>query len=107
MEININQRKVKIIAEVHPQFFGSMNELERMIMMCKFGGADCVKVQLYNSKELFNNNERDFLEIKERELTQIKEICDNYKIELSASIFGQEQLNWCKKINMQTLKKRL
>ena len=62
MEININQRKVKIIAEVHPQFFASMNELERMIMMCKLGGADCVKVQLYNSKELFNDNKRDFLE---------------------------------------------
>ena len=28
MEINKKQRKVKIIAEVHPQFFGSMNELE-------------------------------------------------------------------------------
>ena len=27
MEINKKQRKVKIIAEVHPQFFGSMNEL--------------------------------------------------------------------------------
>ena len=59
MEINKKQRKVKIIAEVHPQFFGSMNEL-RMIMMCKLGGADCVKVQLYNSKELFDNNDRDF-----------------------------------------------
>ena len=104
MEINKKQRKVKIIAEVHPQFFGSMNELERMIMMCKLGGADCVKVQLYNSKELFDNNDRDFLEIKEDELIQIKETCDNYKIELSASIFGHDQLNWCKKINMQTLK---
>ena len=60
MEINKKQRKVKIIAEVHPQFFGSMNELERMIMMCKLGGADCVKVQLYNSKELFDNNDETF-----------------------------------------------
>jgi sialic acid synthase SpsE len=104
MEINLKQRRVKIIAEVHPQFFGSINELERMILMCKLGGADCVKVQLYNSQELFNNDDREFLEIKENELIQIKEICDQYRIELSASIFGLEQLNWCKKINMQTLK---
>lgn len=104
MEININQRRVKIIAEVHPQFFGSMDELDRMILMCKLGGADCVKVQLYNSQELFKNRDREFLEISEKELNQIKKICDQYRIELSASIFGFQQLEWCKKINMQTLK---
>lgn len=104
MEININQRAVKIIAEVHPQFFGSFSELERMILMCKLGGADCVKVQLYNSKQLFNNQDRKFLEINENELIKIKEICDKQNIELSASIFGLEQLEWCKKINLATLK---
>ena len=60
MKTNKIQRKVKIIAEVHPQFMGSMNELERMIIQCKANGADYVKVQLYNSKKLFNNNDREF-----------------------------------------------
>ena len=46
MKTNNNQRKVKIIAEVHPQFMGSMNELERMIIQCKANGADYVKADL-------------------------------------------------------------
>ena len=71
MKTNLKQRKVKIIAEVHPQFMGSMNELERMIIQCKANGADYIKVQLYNSKKLFNNNDRDFLEITKKEFFQI------------------------------------
>ena len=62
MKTNLKQRKVKIIAEVHPQFMGSMNELERMIIQCKANGADYIKLQLYNSKKLFNNNDREYLE---------------------------------------------
>ena len=55
MKLNIKQRNVKIIAEIHPQHLGSIKEVERMILQCKIGGADYVKVQLYSSKKLFNN----------------------------------------------------
>ena len=48
MKKNIDQRKVKIIAEIHPQHMGSIEEIERMILQCKIGGADYVKVQFYN-----------------------------------------------------------
>ena len=54
MKTNKLQRSVKIISEIHPQFMGSMNELKRMILQSKLGGADYVKVQLYSSKKLFN-----------------------------------------------------
>ena len=55
MKKNNNQRKVKIISEIHPQHLGSIDEAKRMILYSKLGGADFVKVQLYDSKLLFNN----------------------------------------------------
>ena len=48
MKTNSKQRKVKIISEIHPQHLGSMDEAKRMILQSKLGGADFVKVQLYN-----------------------------------------------------------
>jgi len=95
MKTNLKQRKVKIIAEVHPQFMGSMNELERMIIQCKVNGADYIKVQLYNSKKLFNNNDRDFLEITKKEFFQIANYSQKIGIKLFASIFDEEKINWC------------
>ena len=59
MKQNIDQRKIKIISEIHPQHLGSLDEAKRMILYSKLGGADFVKVQLYDSKMLFNNNKRN------------------------------------------------
>ena len=44
------KNKPKIIAEIHPQHKGSINETKRMILQCKLSGADNIKVQLYDSK---------------------------------------------------------
>ena len=51
MEINKLQRDVTIISEIHPQHYGSMSEIKRMIIQSKIGGADIVKLQLYDSKK--------------------------------------------------------
>ena len=68
MKTNKLQRNVKIISEIHPQFMGSKNEIKRMIIQSKIGGADYVKVQLYSSKKLFGNKDREYLEISFNEL---------------------------------------
>ena len=53
MKTDNNQRNVKIISEIHPQHYGSMSEIKRMIIQSKIGGADIVKIQLYDSKKLW------------------------------------------------------
>ncbi|MDC0974728.1 hypothetical protein OAR46_02185 [Candidatus Pelagibacter sp.] len=50
METNKKQRDVLIISEIHPQHYGSINEIKRMILQSKITGADIVKLQLYDSK---------------------------------------------------------
>lgn len=100
----IEKEKVKIIAEIHPQHNGSMDEIKRMIIQCKISGANIVKVQLYDSKKLFNNNERKYLEINKDELFEISEFCNLHGIELSASIFDLKRVDWCKELNFKTYK---
>ena len=68
---NSSQRNVKIISEIHPQHYGSMNEIKRMILQNKINGADYVKVQLYSSEKLFNNKDRVYLDISKDELSEI------------------------------------
>jgi sialic acid synthase SpsE len=104
MRTNKNQRKVKIIAEVHPQFMGSMNELERMIIQCKANGADYVKVQLYNSKKLFNNKDREFLEISKKEFFKISDYSKKIGIKLFASLFDEEKIDWCEEAGVDIYK---
>ena len=49
MYYKYSETRTKIIAEIHPQHHGSMDEIKRIILQCKLGGADFVKIQLYSS----------------------------------------------------------
>jgi N,N'-diacetyllegionaminate synthase len=100
----IKKNTLKIIAEIHPQHKGSMNEIKRMILQCKFSGADIVKVQLYDSKKLFNDEKRGYLEISKDELAEINNFCINNDIELSASIFDLKRVDWCSELKFKTYK---
>ena len=102
MKTNTLQRDLIIISEVYPQHMGSMNELKRMIVQSKIGGADIVKLQLYSSKKLFGNRDREYLDTSKKELKEINAYCNNIGIELSASIFDEEKLDWCEELGFKT-----
>ncbi len=98
------QRNVKIISEIHPQHFGSMDEVKRMILQNKICGADYVKVQLYSSQKLFNNKDREFLEITKKEFHEMHSFAKSVGIELFASIFDEEKIDWCEEIGVNLYK---
>ena len=104
MKTNQQQRNVKIISEIHPQFMGSKDEIKRMILQSKLSGADYVKVQLYNSQKLFGNKVREFLEINFNELKELKSFSDDIGIKIFASIFDEEKIEWCEKLNFELYK---
>ena len=95
---------VKIISEVFPQHNGSWEELKRSILLSQAGGATFAKVQLYDSNKLFGNNDREYLNINFNELKNIKKFCDDIGIELFASIFDEEKIDWCEKLNFNYYK---
>ena len=68
MKTNKLQRDVTIISEIHPQHYGSIDEIKRMIIQSKIGGADIVKLQLYDSKKLWGDTKRSYLDITKDEL---------------------------------------
>lgn len=104
MHYKYSKNRTKIIAEIHPQHHGSIDEVKRMILQCKIAGADFVKVQLYSSKKLFNDTKRTYIEITEKELTDMKNYSDLIGIEIFASIFDKERIDWCKKLNFNYYK---
>ena len=104
MKDRFQKNKVTIISEIHPQHHGSMDEIKRMILQSKIGGADYVKVQLYDSQTLFNDNERKYLEISKKELKEISDYGKNIGINICASVFDLERVDWCEELNFQTYK---
>ena len=90
MELNKKQRKIKIISEIHPQHLGSIDESKRMILQSKIGGADFVKVQLYDAKKLFNNSDRHYLQLNKDEFLELANYSKLIGIKLFASIFDEE-----------------
>jgi sialic acid synthase SpsE len=104
MKKNNQQRKVIIISEIYPQHMGDIKELKRMILQSKLGGADIVKLQIYSSKNLWKDTKRLYLDLNKNELFEIKEFCDKFDIELSASVFDKEKLDWCEELNFKTYK---
>ena len=51
-----------------------MDEVKRMILQCKLGGADFIKVQLYSSSKLFGNKDRNYIEISKKNSKRSKNI---------------------------------
>ena len=104
MKTNTKLRNLTIISEIHPQHYGSMSEIKRMIIQSKIGGADIVKLQLYDSKKLWGDTKRSYLDITKDELFEINEFCKFQGIELSASVFDLKRVEWCAELNFKTYK---
>ena len=104
MKKNINQRKIKIISEIHPQHLGSIDEAKRMILFSKLGGADFVKVQLYDSKLLFNDNKRNYIQLSKKEFFNLNDYAKKIDINFFASIFDRSKIDWCEEADINYYK---
>lgn len=104
MKKNKEQRDVTIISEIAPQHMGSMSEIKRMILQSKIGGADIIKLQLYSSEKLWGDKKRIYLDTTKDELKEICNFCNDTGIELTASVFDEEKLDWCENLNFKTYK---
>jgi len=94
------KNSVMIISELSPQNEGCIDTLKTMIMQSKIGGADVVKVQLYDSFLLLGDTRKKYCEINYEELKELKNYADNLGIPLFASSFDIERLNWTEKLNL-------
>lgn len=81
-----------ICAELHPQHQGDMAQIEQMIRECSQGGADVVKVQVYDTHDLHGSLERRYLELNSTELQEIQAMAEHFKMAFMASVFGPKNI---------------
>lgn len=93
---------LEIISEVHPQFSGNLFVLREAIRASAAAGADVVKVQLYNSD--FMGKDWKYLQFSRDEFEKIALWCDQEEVELMASVFCEEYLDWCEAVGMKRYK---
>ncbi|MFH1005146.1 MAG: N-acetylneuraminate synthase family protein [Bacteroidota bacterium] len=91
-----------IISEIFPQHGGDLKTAEQMILQSKLAGADAVKVQLYTATQF--GAERAYLELSFDGLRKLKEYGDRIGIDVFATPFTEERLDWCMELNLKYLK---
>lgn len=101
---------VEIIAEIGQNHNGDMNLAYELIHSAKENGADIVKFQLFNSKELFtkkNNPWFDYnckTEISKEQLFLLYNECNKVGIEFLASAFDIERVIWLEELRVKRYK---
>jgi sialic acid synthase SpsE len=91
-----------VISEIFPQHSGNLEVAEQMILQSKLGGADAVKVQLYEAEQF--GKERAYLELSKDGLKRLKEYADRLNIPLFATPFTFERLDWCVDLDLPYMK---
>ena len=91
-----------IISEISPQFHGNEKIAEQMILQSKMAGADSVKVQLYNDTQF--GTERAYLSMPFDQLERLKKFAESLNMDLFATPFTMDRLEWCMKLDLPYLK---
>jgi len=91
-----------VISEIAPQFGGVTEVAEQMILQSKLAGADAVKVQLYTETQF--GAERSYLSMPFEQLKRLKKYADNLNIDLFATPFTMDRLDWCMELKLPYLK---
>jgi N,N'-diacetyllegionaminate synthase len=88
--------EIYIISELCGQWGGSVERAEQMILQCKMGGANAVKVQLYDTHRMpGDNRERwEYLSMTKPQFLRLKEFSDNLNIDFFASSFHPDRFQW-------------
>lgn len=95
-------KDIFIIAELCGQWGGSKRKMEQMIMQCKMGGADAVKVQLYDTYRIPGENRKrwEYLNIDKNMLIDMLSFANKLNIPLFASAFHEDRYQWTQEFDM-------
>ena len=63
-----------------------------------------VKVQLYESKLLFNNNDRNYVQLTKKEFFELNDYARQIGINFFASIFDKSKIDWCEEAGIDFYK---
>jgi N,N'-diacetyllegionaminate synthase len=94
---------VYIISELCGQWGGSVRRAEQMILQSKLGGADAVKVQLYDTYRMpGDNRERwEYLSMTRDQFLRLYEFANKLNIDFFASAFHKDRFEWIRETDIK------
>jgi sialic acid synthase SpsE len=95
---------VEIIVDLCNQHQGSLAELKRMSLNASSAGADVVKVQLMDSEKHFGTKDKKYRDVTKNQFFELAEFCRLHSIELMATPFDSERLEWIKNAGIERFK---
>ena len=90
-----------VISEISPQHHGDQHIAEQMILQSKLGGAEAVKVQLYDPEQ-FNKPESHAM--SKEQLRDLRDFGDAHGIPVFATAFAPKFLDWCVDLDLKYMK---
>jgi len=85
---------MNIIVDLFNQHSGDIDELKRMALSAHLSGADMVKLQLLNSKRIWGDDSRKYLELNFEQTKDFYDYCKNLGIKVFSTVFDEERLEW-------------
>ena len=101
--------KTFVVAEIGSNWEGSLKKAEKLIKKCNKAGANAVKFQMWQAKDLYSTDHPHWNFIKKSEITfsiatKLKKIADKESIEFFCSAFYPEAVNFLESIGVKRYK---
>jgi sialic acid synthase SpsE len=95
--------RIYIISELCGQWGGSLKRAQQMILQSKMGGADAVKVQLWDTYRLPGQNRAkwEYLSMSEEQFLNLKQYAESLELDYFASAFHEDRFEWIKKADIK------
>lgn len=90
-----------VISEISPQHSGDHHVAEQMILQSKLGGAEAVKVQLYDPEQF---NKPASHAMSKEQLRDLRDFGDAHGIPVFATAFAPKFLDWCVDLELKHMK---
>ncbi len=95
---------MEIIVDLFNQHSGNVDELKRMALSAYMNGADIAKIQILNSKRIWGDDSRKYLEMTFDEVKEFYDFCNSHSIEPWATVFDEESLEWIVELDTKRFK---
>lgn len=95
---------MKILAEIGINHNGDFRLIQELVRQAAEGGADYAKFQLYSSQRVFGDDSRARNEFTFEQVHDIAQMCRFYGIAFLASVFDEEKIDWCERLEVDAYK---
>ena len=95
---------MEIILDLFNQHSGNISELKRLALQGFLNGANVAKIQIIDSKRIWGDNSRSYLEMDYSEVEEFAEYCDRIGIEFMTTIFNEDHIKWLDNLGVKRYK---